>query len=249
MPGNSTCRFKTRADRRAAEGQLPQDRDRPLRPFARIGNLPGVAAEFLAEPDRGRIHQMGPADLDDPPEFVRLDVERAVQLFQRRNQTVLELFRRADVNRRWNHVVARLPHVDVIVRMNRITRADRFSRQLAATIRDHFVRVRVRARAGTGLENVEREMLVQFALHDFLRRLHDERAPMGIEQTEIGIRLRGGPFDQAQSANERPRKSIAADRKIQDRPLGGSAVERGFRDGHFAHRILFGPGRPGRHAE
>ena len=192
---------------------------------------------------------MRAADLDDPPEFVRLDVERAVQLFQRRDETVLELFRRADVNGRWDHVVARLPHVDVIVRMNRIARADRFARQLAATVRDHLVRVRVRARAGTGLENIEREMLVELAFHHFFRGLDDEGAPMGIEQSKIRVRLRGGPFDQTQRANERPRKSISADRKIKDRALGGSAVERGFRDGHFAHRILFDSGRPGRHAE
>src|SRR5450432_1902555 len=93
-----------------------------------------------------------------------------------------ELFRRADVNRRWNHVVARLPHVDVIVRMNRLTRANPIPSQLAAAVRDDFVSVRVRARAGTGLKNVERKMLVELALHDFFRRLNNERAAMSIEQ-------------------------------------------------------------------
>ena len=88
----------------------------------------------------------------------------------------LQLFGRADVNRRRNDVVARLPHVDVIVRVNRLARADRFAGQLRAAIGDHFVGVRVRARAGTGLKNVEREMLVELALHHFLRRLDDERA-------------------------------------------------------------------------
>ena len=139
---------------------------------------------------------MGAPDLDDSPEFFRLCSKRAVQFFQRRKETVLELFRRADVNRRWNHVVARLTHVDVIVRMNRIARADWLARELAATIRDHLVRVRVRARAGTGLENIERKMLVELALDHFFRRLHDERAAMGIEQPEIVVRLRRGPFDQ-----------------------------------------------------
>ena len=45
------------------------------------------------------------------------------------------------------------------------------------------------------------------------------------------------------------RKPVSADRKIQDRALRRSAVESGLRDGHFAHRILFDAGRPGRHAE
>ena len=192
---------------------------------------------------------MRPSDLDDVPELFRLRFERGVQFLQRRIEAMLELFRRADVNRGRDHVIARLTHVDVIVRVDRIFRADRFAGELAGAVRDYFIRVRVRARAGTGLENVEREMLVQFAFYDFFRRLNDERAPMGIEQPQIGVRLRGGPFYQAQGANEGSRKAIPANRKIKDRPLGGSAVERGFRDGHFAHRILFGTGRPGRHAE
>ena len=39
-------------------------------------------------------------------------------------------------------------------------------------------------------------------------------------------------------------KSITADRKIQDGALRRSAVKRGFRDGHLAHRILFHPRVP-----
>src|SRR5205085_3710569 len=148
---------------------------------------------------------------------------------------VLELFRRANVNGRWDHVVARLAHVDVIVWMNRIARTNRFSRQLAATICDHFVRVRVCARPGTGLENIKWEMLVELTLHHFFRSLNNEGASMSIEQSKIGVRLRRRPFDQTQCPDERSRKSISTDWKVKDRALGRSAVERGFRDGHFAH--------------
>src|ERR1700736_4266096 len=101
---------------------------------------------------------MGPPNLDDLPKFFRLRFQGPLQFLQRWYQTVLQLFRAANVNGRWDHVVARLAHVDVIVRMDELARADRFARQLRATIRDHFVRLCVRARAGTGLENVEREM-------------------------------------------------------------------------------------------
>ena len=86
-----------------------------------------------------------------------------MQFFERRDEAILQLFRRADVDRGWDHVVARLTHVDVVVRVNRIARADRLAGQLAAAIGDDFVRVGVRARAGAGLENVEREMLVELA--------------------------------------------------------------------------------------
>ena len=124
---------------------------------------------------------MGAADLDHVPKLFRLFLKLAVQFFQRRNEKILQLFRGADVHGGGDHVVARLPHVDVVVRMHRILRANRFPGKLAAAIRDHFVRVCVRARAGAGLENVEREMFVEFSLDHFFRRLHDERRAMRIE--------------------------------------------------------------------
>ena len=71
---------------------------------------------------------------------------------------------------------------------------------------------------------------------------------MRIEQTEIVIGLRGRPLEQTERANERPRKTPAADRKIQDRALGRSAVESGLRDGHLAHRVLLHAGLAGAHA-
>ena len=165
------------------------------------------------------------------------------------NETMPELFCGADVNGRRNHVVARLPHVDVVVRMNGIFRADRFAGQLAGAVRDYFVGIRVRARARTGLENVEREMIVEFPFHHLFGRLDNERGPVGIEQTEIGVRLGRGPFDQTEGADEGPRKSITADRKIQNGALGGSAVKGGLGDGHFAHRVFLDSGRSGGHAE
>ena len=191
---------------------------------------------------------MGSPDLDDLPELFRFRFQRVVQFLQRRIETVLELFRRADVDRGWDHVVARLAHVDVIVRVDRILRTDRFAGELAAAVRDHLVRVRVRARAGTGLENIEREMLVEFAFHDFFRRLDDEGGAMRIEQAEIGVRLRGRPFEKAKRANEWPGKSLAADRKVQDGALSGGAVKCGVRNGHFAHRVFFHSSGPGLHA-
>ena len=231
-----------------AEREFLERGDRLLGAAFSETHLLRVAAEFLAEPDRRRVHQMGATDLDHVVKFRRFGGERGFQFFERRNEALLELLGRADVDRGWDHVVARLPHVDVIVRVNRIARADRFAGQLAAAVRDHFVRVRVRARAGTGLENVERKMFVELALGHFFRGLHDERAALRIEQTKIVIGLRGRPFDQTERANERPRKTLAADREIQDRALRRSAVERGFRDGHFAHRILFHAGLAGTHA-
>ena len=85
------------------------------------------------------------------------------------------------MNRGRNDVVARLPHVDVIIWVDRFARTDRLARQLRTTISDHLIRVRVRTRAGPGLKNVEREMLVEFALDHLFRRLNDEGGTMGVE--------------------------------------------------------------------
>ena len=108
--------------------------------------------------------------------------------------------------------------------MDRVARTDRFAGQLRATIRDHFVGVGVGARAGAGLKNIEREMRIELSFDHFFRGLNNERRPVGIEQPEIVIGLRRRPFDQPQRPNERPGKTITADRKIQNRSLSGGAV-------------------------
>ena len=65
--------------------------------------------------------------------------------------------------------------------MHDFARADLLAGQLRAAVGNHFVRVRVRARAGTSLKNVERKMLVQFPLDHFFGRLHDQRRAFGVE--------------------------------------------------------------------
>ena len=60
------------ANGRPAKRQFAQNFDRFLRAVLRICNLLRVTGKFLTEPDRRRVHQMCPADLDDVPEFFRL---------------------------------------------------------------------------------------------------------------------------------------------------------------------------------
>src|SRR5205814_6303896 len=96
--------------------------------------------------------------------------ERGLEFFERGNETLLELFRGADVNSGRDDIVARLPHVDVIIRVNRRARADRLTGQLAAAIGNDFVRIRVRTRARPGLENIERVICGALASDHFLCR-------------------------------------------------------------------------------
>ena len=62
-------------------------------------------------------------------EFCRFGGERFAEFFERRDETFFELLGRADVDRGWDDVVARLAHVDVIVRVDRLARADRLCRR------------------------------------------------------------------------------------------------------------------------
>ena len=74
-----------RCRRRCRRGPVPARLDRFLRALPRVFDLLRVAAEFLAEPDRRRIHQMGAADLDDVPELLRLFASSALlQVFPAR---------------------------------------------------------------------------------------------------------------------------------------------------------------------
>src|SRR5207253_9511467 len=60
------------ADRCSAERKLAQSIHRFLRALPGVGNLLGITGKFLPQPDRCRVHQMGPADLDDLPKLFRL---------------------------------------------------------------------------------------------------------------------------------------------------------------------------------
>ena len=123
--GKIDMAIQTSADCGPAKRNFAQSFDRFLRARLRIRDLLRVAGEFLSESHRRRVHQMRAPNLHDVPEFFGLGFEGAVQFFQSRNQMVLQFLGGADVNRRGNHVVARLPHVDVIVGMNRVVRSDR----------------------------------------------------------------------------------------------------------------------------
>ena len=92
-------------------------------------------------------------------------------------------------------------------------------------------------------------MVIELPVGDFLGCLHDQRRALGIEQTEVVIRLRRCPLDQPQGANKWPRKSVTAYRKVEDRAVSRSTMQRGCREGHLAHRIFFHARRPIGHAE
>src|SRR4029077_11971188 len=100
------------------------------------------------------------------------------------------------------------------------------------------VRVGISARAGARMEDVEREIIVELSFRHFLGCLNDQCAPVVVEQPEIVVRLGGGPFYQSECPNEWTRKTVPADREIENGTLSGGPMQRRLRYVHFPHRIL-----------
>ena len=106
LSGDLGCKFLGKtdlgvdpgADRRAALRQFEHAGQRRFDAGDAVFDLLGIARKFLPERHRGRILQMGAADLDDIGKFARLGIQRAVQLAQRRDQLIDRLARRRDVH-------------------------------------------------------------------------------------------------------------------------------------------------------
>ena len=101
-----------------ADGQLAQTRQGGLDAFDTQLDLAGVAAEFLAQGNRGGIHQVGAAGLDHISEFLGLLGQGLVEDFQARDEVINGSFRSSHVRSGGEGVIGRLAHVYVVIRVN-----------------------------------------------------------------------------------------------------------------------------------
>ena len=216
----SLRRVEAGADGRAALGELHQGGQRRFDARDAIVDLLGVTREFLAERQRRRVLRVRAADLDDVRPGLRLVVQRLVQFPQRGKQAVHDFLRAGDVHRRRIRIVRRLAHVDVIVRMDRLFRAHLAAKHLDGAVRDDFVGIHVRLRAGARLPDDEREMVVELAVHDFLSCLDDGVADLRIEPAERHVRFGGRALDDAERPDDRRGLSFPTDLEIAEAALG-----------------------------
>ena len=130
------------AGRGAAERDLADAAERVADPGRAEADLRGVAVELLAQGHRDRVHQVGAAGLDVVGELLALRGEGRGEPVERRQQVVVDLAERRQVDGRREDVVGRLAHVDVVVGMGAV----------AGEVGDHLVRVHVRrgARSRSG---------------------------------------------------------------------------------------------------
>src|SRR5579862_261453 len=241
LAGEVRMAVEAGADRGAAKREFLDGGDGVCRARPGKFNLPRVAAEFLPQANGGGVHEVRAAYLDHVPEFCRFAVEGAFQFIQRRDELALDRFAHRDVDGAGDDVVARLPVVDVVVRMDGILRADGRAGKLRTPVRDDLVRVHVGAGAGAGLEDIDGEMRVERPVDDFLRGARDEGRPLFVQLAKLEVGLRGGPFQQAERADEDAAETVAAYREVKNRALRARPVERLGGDLHRPHRIFFQP--------
>ena len=183
-------------------------------------HLSGIAGKFLAQGERRGIHGVGAADFDDLGEFFRLLGERGVQPHERRQQMAVDFDCRGDMHGARDRVVGRLAHIDVIVGMHQLFRAEFAAERQIGGVRDHLVDVHIALGAGAGLPHQQRKMLIQLAVGDVLRHRDDRLGAPGVEAAEIAVDLGGGALDQAERAHDFDRHALAADAEIMQRALG-----------------------------
>ncbi len=123
------------------------------------------------------------------------------------------------MDRRRDDVVRRLAHVHMVVRMDGAFLPERMAQDLVRAVLDHLVRIHVRRGPAAGLEDVEREVSIQFPVHHLLARLDNRLADLAVEQSEFHVRLGARHLDQAERVDEPPAEADSADREVFDRPL------------------------------
>jgi len=199
--------------------------------------LAGIARKFLAEPDRRRVLQVRPAGFDDRHELFRFGVERALEIGESRHQLFVDRHQCRELYRRGDDVIARLAHVDVVVWMHRVVRAERLTEDLVSAVGDHLVGVGVGRRPRTGLEDIDHEILVKLAFLDFLRRLLDRISEARLQQPQLSVDQRRGTLDLGQRPDEAPRQSKSADREVLSSSLGARAVKGVRGNSNLAHGV------------
>ena len=152
---------------RSAYRQLAQTLNRRFQNARHRPHCLGIPGKTLTHANRNGVLQVGPGDLDDRVELAGLFIQRRNQRIERGNKFVMNRQRSGDIHSRGNHVIGRLPHVDVIVWMYKpLAAADGHAEQLIGPAGDYFVGVHVARRTRTRLEDIDGKMPVKFPFSD-----------------------------------------------------------------------------------
>ncbi len=219
--GEAVGRVEAGADGGAALGELEYARLDPAQPLDPGLDLGGIAGKFLPQGQRGRVLEMGPADLDEAIPGRGLCRQPAVHGLERRDQPGLHRPRRGDVHRGREAVVRRLGLVDMVVGMDRALAAAIAGEDLVGSAGDHLVGVHVGLGAGARLPDDQGKLVVVHPARDFARRLLDRLGELGVEAADPGVHPSRRLLHEAQGMDDLDRHRLARpEREILDRALG-----------------------------
>ena len=242
--GIAVRRVQPRADRRSAEGEFGEVTERgPQSPEAMV-QLGDITAELLPEGQGGRIHQVGPSNLDHLRHLFRLGCQGIAELLHARNRRADDAVIGGDVHRRGEGVVGTLRLVGVIVGVDRsVALAEGSAGQHVRPVGDDLVHVHVGLRARACLPDHEREAVVQLAGDD-LPAHADDQVPLGLGQdARFTIGFGRGHLQVAEGVDHLDGHAAhGADGEVVAAALRLGAPVLVGGHGHFAERVLFDPG-------
>src|SRR6202007_1780802 len=104
--------------------------------------------------------------------------------------------------------------------------------------RDDLIGVHIRAGARTGLEHVDRKLIIVAAVGDLGRRGDDRVGLLGAEQTEVLVHLRASALEQTERTDLGPLQSATRDREVLHGRLSLSPPQRTLGYPDFTHRVV-----------
>jgi hypothetical protein len=134
-------------------------------------------------------------------------------------QSLVYVDRCGDMHGGGKRVVGRLPHVDVVIRMNRCLGCDLRAGELTTAVRDHFVHVHVELRAAAGHPDVQRKHVVMLAGEYFVADPDDQLVTPVVEPIAGMVRIGGGLFQNGIRGDHLARHEVLADAEVLERAL------------------------------
>ena len=111
-------RVQPRAHGGASQGKIAEADQTVFQPCLGLFELIPPCAHFIAQPQGHRILQMGAANLDDGHPGLSFGIQGPHQGIERRQQPVLQVLGRGDVDRCGKHIIGGLRPIDVVIRVN-----------------------------------------------------------------------------------------------------------------------------------
>ncbi len=146
----------------------------------------GVGAELLAQPNGDGVAEVRASGFQDIVELPRLRPQDVCQLGNTSAKSVPKP-QGGKAHGGGEHIVRGLRHVHMVVRMHDFIVAPRSAEQFKRAVGYHLVRVHVMGGACPGLEDVNDELVVPFAVDDLVRGVPNRCVPSSSGRRSVCI--------------------------------------------------------------